>query len=186
MSPKPSAATNLNTHTEKYLAVTAIVTVLSTLLAISGIYFSFQHLKTYYALKQETTALESSRLNTQELFSFVSDHAQEIERINDVFPNETTIDIVYQNILTLAKKTDSGSTLSFNSLVPAKQNNQTMLPMTLDLRAPHYEVINLLTELERLPYIIEIISIELTNPASLDGHATIQFRLYVDEKFHQS
>jgi hypothetical protein len=116
----------------------------------------------------------------------VSDHAQEIERINDVFPNETTIDIVYQNILTLAKKTDSGSTLSFNSLVPAKQNNQTMLPMTLDLRAPHYEVINLLTELERLPYIIEIISIELTNPASLDGHATIQFRLYVDEKFHQS
>jgi hypothetical protein len=62
-------------------------------------------------------------------------------------------------------------------------NQKSVLPMELVVSANTSSTLELLRRIERLPYIIEIISVTLIDPYTQNGNTQISFRLYVDDEF---
>ena len=185
MNPQPSAVVNISRRVERIMSVNAIILVLATLIVIITTLLSFQSIKTYHTIKQEIQTIGKSQQNTTELLDYVDQNREIVAQIESVFPTESSIDIAYEKILDAAKKIDENATLKLKANIPGIVNQQAILPMELDLSTNASGAMNLLRIIERLPYIIEVSNIELTNPLNENGVGNIQIRLYVANDFSQ-
>jgi hypothetical protein len=183
MNQLPSAAKNIIKRIERLLAFSLVLIIFSTLIIAVSAMLTHQKLKSYFTKQQEIQTFLRSRENTNELLNFVEANKEIISQIEIVFPDETNIDVAYQAILKISQEFDSKAELKLKASVPGTFNQKSVLPMELILSVNSSGANQLLRRIERLPYIIEVVAIELNNPLGQDSQATITFRLYVDHEF---
>lgn len=183
---QPSAARNIIKRIERLLSISFILLILATLIITITTILANQKIKSYFTKQQEIQTFIRSQENTNELLDYVETNKEIVSQIETVFPNETNIDISYQTILSAAKEVDDNAQLKIKANLPTTHNGKSILPMELVASTNTAGTISLLRRIERLPYIIEVSTIEMQNPLTTEGTTTILFRLYVDNEFVKS
>lgn len=183
MNQVPSAAANITKKVERLLSIDIVIIILTSLIVVIATLISMQKIKTYRTLQQEIQTIKQSQSNTNELLTYVDQNRDIINQIQTVFPNESNIDVAYQNILKIAQVVDSNAQLRIKANIPGLYNQKSILPMEMVLSTNTSGTLQVLRRMERLPYIVEIITLELANPFTEDGSTVINFRLYVDDEF---
>ena len=186
MEQTPSAAGNIIKRIDRLLLISIALLVLTTLVVGVITMLTNQKLKSYFTKQQEIQTFLRSQENTNELLTYVETNKEIVSQIEKVFPDETNIDIAYQDILDVSREFDQESELRLKANIPGTYNQKSILPMELITSVNSTGTSQLLRRIERLPYIIEVISVEIANPLSQDSQAKITFRLYVDHEFIKS
>lgn len=161
------------------LAITALVLGLSIL-------FTNQQTKKVVNTRQELAGLKETAANVQSLQTYAQSNREQITKIPDLFPTEDDFVNVLQDIETVVKKTDPQGIVKVSAAKPTKVQNQNTIPLLIHLNTNANGLINFLREFERLPYILQIVSLEMSHEQNLVDSAdiNIQVRLYVADPFN--
>jgi len=112
-------------------------------------------------------------------------YGKEIEAISQVFPNEETLPDLLSTLENLIKLYSDSGTLKFNSLVPVKEQDRLYLLMAIVLKTDLERLYTLFIELEELPYLTHIVSVNGKMPGVFDsvGEISILLKIYVQNPF---
>lgn len=177
-----SAAANLAKKTERFMLSVAAILVLS--IFISGVLFWLSKNQTsdIGVIQEELHTYALSETNTTELNQFVDANIDTIAAIEEVFPTNDTIVPVLKNIEAVVLKYDSQAIVGFIDSVPTKKNNELQIPMSINLTSDINTAFMLLRELEKLPLVLEVTNLNITNRQSIPI-IDIKAVLYVNDPF---
>jgi Tfp pilus assembly protein PilO len=146
---------------------------------------SNQTVKKIMVGKEELANLQTSVQNMASLQDYVKANAADLKQIDTLFPNEDDFVYVLQDIEGVVKATDPEGSVKVGAPKPTKSQNQNTLPLSIKLKTDTNGTITFLRQFERLPYIIQISSLELkSHPESPDQlEISLTVRLHVAEPF---
>lgn len=157
------------------------------LIAVGLTFTTSRQLKQIATLNIEAETGAASFTNSQKVSDLIEANPQKLDQLLKVFPSETTIVDFLQTIETLVRETDPEASVKFSALTPVKVDNQLTIPFTIRLKTTPIDTITLLQKIERLPYIIEIISLDAHSPQGVGsvGDVTISAKVYAKDPFNQ-
>jgi len=111
----------------------------------------------------------------------------EIVQISSVFPNEETITDFVQTLEALAKSNSDEYSFKFISITPLKEQDVQAIPISVSLKTDLPRLINLLDNLETLPFMTHVSTITSKTPRNIVGpqETIISLKVYVQNPFSQ-
>lgn len=185
MSSPGQAVVNIGKRTERMLLIAGVVTSLGIVLSAILLLMATEQVKKIDTLKTELNSLQSSQQTNQGLQSFVQTNLDEINKLVQVFPSETTIIDFVSSIEGLITEIDPDGEMNFSTLDPVKQKTELVIPFSMQLMATNVQILEMLKNIETLPYIISITKVDSRLPQGLQGQGefTIGGIVYVQDPF---
>ncbi len=142
-------------------------------------------IKTIGLLRQQLSTLKQDEQIIKSANEISRTYADEVEVISSVFPDETTIPDFIFDLESLFQQTTTQYNLKFTSLTPLKEGEFLYLPLSITLMADTQQLLNLLQQLEKLPYMTHITSISAKVPSGFGGVSEISLgvKVYVKNPF---
>lgn len=188
MASDPQATTTLNQKTSRLTLIAAAILVAGFVLVAVLVMLTNNLLKKQQTLVQQKITTQQSVTGTASLISFVQSNLDQLKLILDIFPDEATIIETLQTLEVLVHAFDLDGKVNFSSATPVLRSNQLEIPVQIHLRTTPYNSLNLLRQLERTPYIIEIINYELKASPTSSAAAEVDLGvvLYVQDPFRST
>jgi Tfp pilus assembly protein PilO len=179
----PSAAENLQKKTDHHMMIIAIFLALS--MVVWFIIFSLgrSQLDQLDLINKEIKTTFVSDQNLNQLNQFVDANSNTLNRVNQFFPNETNIIETLESIETIVKKYDEGGVVNIVSIQAVPKEGQLHIPLTIVASSSLESLTKLLRELEKLPLILEISSVDLIHTSASALQINLGVNLYVDDPF---
>jgi predicted PurR-regulated permease PerM len=129
-------------------------------------------------LKQEERIVKAS----EQLYE---DYQDEIQIVSSVFPNEVTIPQFIQSLEGLIRPYSDSYAVRFNSLTPLAEQERLFLILTITMHTDLARLYDLLEQLETLPYMTHITSMNVKTPDGFSGIAEVNvtLKVYVQNPF---
>lgn len=183
-----TAANTLNQKANRLILATATLIGAGCIIIIVLFVLTNNLLKKHQTLVQQKISTQESVSGTESLIGYVSKNLDSLKLILDIFPDELTIIETVQILESLVQTYDANAKVKFSSLTPVAKNNQLYIPLQLNLHTTPYNSINLLRQLERLPYVVEVTNYETKVPSAASSAAEINLGvvLYVQDPFRQA
>jgi hypothetical protein len=114
-----------------------------------------------------------------------SKFAKEISIISKVFPTEQTTPNFIRVYEELAANYALDYSIKFNSTQPVPEASNLYLPLTAIFKIKYDNLVNFLGDMEKLPYLTHITSINIAAPDGISGILDVRatFKLYVNNPF---
>lgn len=187
MTEKIPTTQDLLKKSSKFEIIAGGIAVVGLLTAI-GLVLSTQGLKGQIKLtQQEIDTAGQSQQTTQAINDLISDNPQEIERLTTALPNQSTIIVFIEEVNALVHEYDKAGIVRFTATNPTKINNQLAIPMYMKANMTTVTLVSFLRRIERLPYLIEITSLDVKSPQGVGGPADVSIgaNVYVQDPFTQ-
>jgi hypothetical protein len=178
-----TAANNLNKRSDKYAYMIAITIALGLMVNFALISVGKQQIGQIEVIRNEMNTSAISDANLKDLSQYVSQNQSDIKTIFNVFPNPNneSIIIALEALEALIGRYDEEAKISFSSKTTLKKNSESYIPLQISLNLARSQLISLLRDIERLPYIIEVTSINLNMERDPHNQVVIGASLYVDD-----
>jgi len=189
MTTNPLSDTlSLNSKAQRLLVAILAVLIGGLILVGFIVYVTSVQMKRQTGLKQQKISLQQSALANQRLAALAQDQLEGIQLITEIFPDDQSIITIIQKLETLIKTFDPSGSVKFASLSPVKTNDQLSVPLLYRLRVSPAQGLRFLTELEHLPNVIQVKSIEFKTPQGASGAAEMSMGalIYVKDPFTKS
>lgn len=182
---QPPSITHLKQQAKIFTFASVILLSLTAVMVIFSITLTNQQTKKITTTRQELASLKDAALSVQSLQTFAQSKQEDLTKISNLFPNEDDFVYVLQDIETLVKNTDPQGSVKVSAAKPTKAQNLNTIPLTIHLVANPNSAVTFLREFERLPYILQITNLELTNSQDLltGFNMILTVRLYVADPF---
>lgn len=182
---KPKDAAKLQKKARQLFIAGVIILVTGGMLVFVLTSVANQQAKKYVSLKQNAIALQQSKEDSEDLHGLANREQEGLQLIDDAFPDETTILGVIQYLETIVQQYDEAGLVRFSGNTPVKTNNELSISLNMKFAATPSDMLEFVRQLERVPYIIEIVSLEMKSPQGISnpGQAVIGVRLYVQDPF---
>lgn len=166
------------------LILTAVLVFLASLNCLF-IYLSRNKLSEIASLRQEREILEKDRQIVQAADELTQKYQNQIEVFSKVFPSEQTISVFIGDLEKVLKNVSPDYRFQFSSLNPLPEQDKLYLLLTLTLKTDLSEFLNLLEDLEQIPYMMHINSISVNAPLGVTSPVDIRInlKLYVQQPF---
>ena len=148
-----SASRNLDKRTTKVISINLVIIAICTLVSIILLILANQKLTDYKSISQEILAIKKSNKDTVSLRNFANEKINDINQLDQFFPNEQNIIEVIQELENLVFEYDENGDVKFSEIRPSKTNNGLAILLSIKLNINSIEVVNFLRKLEKLPYI---------------------------------
>lgn len=182
--PQPqSAAAHLEHRTDKYLMIIIILLVISLVIWFLLYTLGKQQISELKLSQQEIETTFVSDQNLNLINQFVDTNSLTLLKVNDFFPNEGNIIQTLESIEAIVKTYDDKASVKISSAQPVPKDDQLHIPLTLNMNTSLEGLTRLLREIEKLPLILEINSINLLHTSENALQITIGINLYVDDPF---
>jgi Tfp pilus assembly protein PilO len=179
-----SAATNITKRTHRQLLISLVIVIAALITQILLAHFAWQNTSTTVADTQEQMNAHLSSDGVNAAQAFVTKNPEAAQILIDTFPNQST----FPNIIALLEGLVSiydprGQIAPAN--VPKKVQNELSLPLEISFTAGLLDLTDFLLQLEQLPHVIEITSLEIRSPQGQDESVNINIgtRVYVQDPF---
>jgi hypothetical protein len=161
------------------------VGLLLVILNIVFVIFAGNEAKTITLLKQELKNVEQQQQIIASAQEIHGKYENEIDTINGVFPNEETITLFIQKLEETIRSTTDQYTFKFSSVTPLKEQDKLFLPLQITVKTDLSHFIAFLAEIEKLPYMTHITSMNGKLPDSFNktGEMSINLKVYVQDPF---
>ena len=178
------AAQNLESKTKKYLAIGFIVTIVGIFVSIVFYTLGQQKIGVMTSVQQELSSLLQAQNSSDSLKQFVASQTDSIDVLLRVFPDEDSFLQFLSALETLTINTDPNVNLNFTEPVQLP-DEELIIPVTIIMQANAGEISELLKQIELLPYIFTVTSIDyrFQNGVNDDAIVTIGGRVYVKDPF---
>lgn len=185
MSLPVQAVVNIGKRTERMLLIAGVIAALGIVLSAILLLLASEQVKKIDTLKTELTSLQSSQQTNQGLQSFVQANLEQINDLVQVFPSETTIIDFVSSLESLITEIDPDGEINFSTLDPVKQKTELVIPFDIHMLATNAQILEMLKEIETLPYIISITKVDSRLPQGLAGQGefTLGGIVYVQDPF---
>ena len=167
--------------------ITLLIIIILALIGADIIFliFAASESRTTALLKNELVSLEQDKRIISSANEISRTYQQEIAVISNVFPNEETLPTFIEKQENLLKTHTDSYSVKFNSVTPLKEQERLYLPLTLTLHTDSARLILLLTQMEKLDYMMHVTSIVTKTPNGFTktGECTLVTKLYVQKPF---
>jgi hypothetical protein len=139
-------------------------------------------------LEEQVTQLEEEARIVRASEQLYQDYQDEVRIVSDVFPTEATIPQFIQSLEGLIRPYSESYAVRFNSLTPLTEQERLFLLLTITVHTDLTRLIGLLEELETLPYMTHITSMNVKTPDGFSGisEVSITLKVYVQNPFTPS
>lgn len=163
----------------------ALVLTASLSLGLIGLFlFSWSKQTEIARLEQEIVAIQDQAVSVNQASTFLNTQQDTIELLNDTFPNEATLIEFIQVIEALSVERASRHELRLSAQAPKGEGAQPYLPFTLSLSTDADNMYTLLTQLEKLPFLVEVVSMKgIQSDSSGIINYELQARVFVRDPF---
>lgn len=136
-------------------------------------------------LRQELFALEQNQRIIQTAQEVYAVHAKDIDLFANVFPTEMSLPAFLTKLEEVLGKSMSGYTVKFNSIQPIPEGERLYLLLTINTNGTHQQLDQFFSELEVLPYMTHIISIQTKTQSGFAGMSefSLGLKVYVQNPF---
>lgn len=180
-----SAATNLTKHTHRLIAILITVYFSALIFSTTATYFAHQQV---ISTHQTVADIQNQHLSEEGAYAvkdlLAKDQAAATALLN-LFPDSNTLPAFISQLEDLIYSLDPQGEVQLLTNKPAKIGADLTIPMTIRLTTSTYHLLNLFTDLEQLPHVVELVSLEI-KPNSLQAgsiNAIINIRVYVKNPF---
>lgn len=156
---------------------------------LTGLFITLsrQQVKRIKTLENELNSLSESQLSVASLQKFIGENQAKITELEKVFPTQDTIVEFLSVTEKLVYELDPEGTVKFGALTPTKMNDELFIPLIFTFKANSAQALEFLRKLERLPYIIQITTVEFKLPLGQfgTGEVVLGGKVYVQDPFNQ-
>lgn len=188
MTQSHSAAANLSRLSQRLFNFS--LGIIASVIGISLVFLLMaqQQVKRIKTLENELQSVSESQLSTAGLQQFILDNQETINELQQVFPAQDTIINFLSLTEAMVHTLDPKGTVKFSALTPTKVNDELYIPLILTFRANPSQTMQFLKQLEQLPYIIQVTTVEFKLPNSQfdQGEVVIGGKIYVQDPFYRS
>lgn len=181
-----SASHNLHQKTIKTIYLVIAIIVISIGINILIQFLTHNNIRRLHQLQTQAIKSKDTAISNQYLLQFIAENEQQLPIIDQALPDQNTIFVFAEAVNQLIATYDPAGRIDFSTTSPIKVDNQLTVPIIIKLNSTPYELISLLRQIERLPYLIEITSINGSFPDGITNQAPIILggRVYVAEPFN--
>ncbi|MFC1751369.1 type 4a pilus biogenesis protein PilO [Pseudomonadota bacterium] len=159
--PTKASAEQVTTHTSNYLKITGVIIVI---LIVATYILSIVVAKQNQLLKETSTQILATRQgndNLQIAMQFIQTGDVQIDLLLNALPgNETQLVDFVRTVEAIGFNQTTNLNLKFNASGPTGTDAEKYIPFKITLNSDIPNFVEFLKKFEKLPYIIEIISIE--------------------------
>lgn len=173
--PKPS----------RYLTIYFLIILAMLSLNSIAVYLTGVRIDQLNLTREQIVTAQVNNSNISSTSQFLESGQVQIEIINNALPNESTLINFVTTIENLANQWSSTSSLKFNAKNPTGDSNAKFIPFELNISTDMKNFQQFLTQLEKLPYLVEVDSIASTH-TNLDQNLwdiEIIAKVYVQDPF---
>ena len=158
---KPSIKSNEIAKQTKRFAVLAVATsLLFIALSFVLVLLINNQQKQLQSIRKQISTKTTDIQSQDQTAEFIETNTQTINSFLKVLPNENSLVDFVDAVESLSNSTTSSSSLEFSALAPTGSDIAKYIPFVITLSTNMPNFYQYLNQLERLPYIIEISSIE--------------------------
>jgi len=141
--------------------------------------------KTTTLLKAQLGILSQQKQLIASQAQVYSLYKDDIDTLSKVFPNEETIADFISAFEAYLKKNSDEFSFKFSSLTPVAEQDKLFLPAIIMMKTDLPRLISFLQDVENLPYMTHIVSIQSKNDEGFTGKQVILIgiKLYVQNPF---
>ena len=149
------------------------------------IYLAKNKLKTIDSIRTEKNILEKDRQIISTASELTEKYQNEIEIFSKVFPNEETIALFLNDLENVIKKSTNDYKFQFSSFNPLPEQDKLYLLLTVSMKVDMENLIEFMTDIENLPYMMHINSISINSPLGINEatDTRVNLKLYVQQPF---
>jgi Tfp pilus assembly protein PilO len=187
MKPLQINASQFDTKSKRLTLITVAILLVSTV-GMFGIFSTTSwYLKKNKSLKSQRLTFQQADIASKKLQTLARDKIDQIEGINNIFPNNENILDTIQNIETILTQFDPNSSVRIPNPNPTKNGTQLIIPLSLRFRSSVDQAMLVLSDIEQLPNVIEITSLDLKTAqgASNAAELAVSANVYVQDPFTQ-
>lgn len=186
--PKKTSSENIRKQTKTFQIISSIIIlVLVSGLVGTGIFTASQNNLLHQTMSQINSTRQGN-INLQSAMQFINTGDVQIDLILNALPgDETQLVEFVRTVETIGKDSTINLNLSFNAQSPSGTETEKLIPFKISLASDPQNFVEFLTKFEKLPYIIEIITIEserVFDSQSLWNY-DILANIYVKDTFKQ-
>lgn len=136
-------------------------------------------------LRRELSTLEQNQRIIQTAQEVYIAHGEDVSLLSQVFPTEANLPNFLAELENVIGGSLAGYTIKFNSIGPIPEAEKLYLLLTLSGKGSNNQLDELLLNLEKLPYMTHIISLEEKTENGLTGvgEITLLLKIYVQNPF---
>jgi len=182
--PETTAA-QIRHNTQTLIYITAVIAIILVLTNVVLMVLVGSKTKQLAQIKQQIAVKTSDDKNLQSSVDYLAQNQKQLDDIINALPNESRLVEFIDTIESVSSENSNNSTLEFSAIAPASLAQDKYLPFVINLVTDMPNFQQYLTKLEKLPYVIEITSIQAkaTDDSSKLWEFTIAARVFVQDPF---
>ena len=179
------SATEIRAKSTRNLKIIAILTLILFFLNIFLIYLSQSRIKQNKTIKEQIITTGHNSQNLEIAVEFLNTQADQMSIIKKTLPNEAELVEFIQTIEVIAKTHATNHQLKFSVKSPQGLTGEKFIPFIIELSTNIENTLEFLKKLEKLPYIVELTSLETEKFEGSNSilKVTITSRVYVRDPF---
>lgn len=176
---------SLHRRTQKLQIATAAIVGVSLIVTIVGQAIIKSQREKIKEAKQQVADLTALQSNQRQFYQFLAAERQDIEKLNAVFPDKSTIINFVAAVENLLDSQGIDGTFKFGALVPTRGNDQAYVPVTITMTTTVPQFLDFLRRFEKMPFIVQPTGLSAQAPEGLADpiQANLTGRLYVQDPF---
>ena len=178
-----SAEKNISKSTRKFIAVVIITLVIGIFVNVILHNIGTQRLESLTTSVEELANFQQAQNSTESLKNYVLGQNQAVSQLLAAFPNEDTFLKFLETMEIVTQNLDPNALITFQD--PTKTTSVGLhIPFTIQMNINYNELIDFFDQIERFPYVVQILSFSMNFGESIDNSSvTINGRLYVADPF---
>lgn len=132
--------------------------------------------------KQDVLAQQQTAIDNENFSKYITDRPHYMQMIQAAVPNEEMLVSFLQDMESAVREHDQEGKVVLIGTSPARSGVDLIIPVTIQLTTPMEQLPDLLTTLNKLPYLMQLTSVE-SNQAEGGARHVIGFKLFVQEPF---
>lgn len=182
--PEPTA-TQIRHDTQKLIYITIVIAVILIITNMILMVLIGSKTKQLAQIKQQIAVKTSDDQNLQSSIDYLNQNQKQLEDIVNTLPNESRLVEFIDTIESVSGENASNSSLEFSAIAPTSLAQDKYLPFVINLVTDLPNFQEYLKKIEKLPYVIEITSIQAktTDSSGKLWEFTIAARVFVQDPF---
>jgi len=174
----------IKAKTSSLLKITLITISLLTITTIIIVVLINNKLKQLNLINQQLSAKGQDNQSLDVALAYLGNNQQQIDLILNTLPNESQLIDFIAAIESMSATFSNQHSIEFSALAPTGSGNWKYIPLILKLTTDQANFELFLAGLEKLPYIVEVTSIDSqTEAAPAVWNYTLAIRVYVQNPF---
>lgn len=185
-TPKSLTAAQVQQRTKRSLIISGVIVCVMSVVNIGLVIMSSSKTK---ALAQTRQQIETTKAINQDLDDttlYLTNNESRLRDLIQVVPKEPQLVQVLQTLENVSSLHGTSRSIVFTANAPAGMPNQKYLPFEMEFTTDITNLTQFLSRLEKLPYLIEISTIDIQTPYEDKTILVveIQAKLYVQDPFN--